>query len=196
MPPLSLQEVQAGPGASWVFALSSAALPTDGSPRPLVLVLVPTHTSGSRVKPSGEASTTWTTRSTAQGFPRLKRPGAPSTHSSPAHTPTARSTPAILPERGLHPGQTRPAEGPIPTGAGGWGLCVQESSRTGLRGQLPVNPLARSSPCVGPGSQAGGSALHPETTQWGLCLQPAAQTRQRWEGPPGPHSTGQGVGGG
>lgn len=81
-------------------------------------------------------------------------------------------------------------------GGRGWGVfAVQGSSRTGLRCQLPVNPLARPSPCMGPGSQAGGSALHPKTTQWGLCLQPAAQTSLCWEGPVGPHSTGRGVGG-
>ena len=58
-----------------------------------------------------------------QGLPRLKRPGAPSTHSSPAHTCTARSTPVILPERGLHPGQTWSVEPPSPIGAGGRGVC-------------------------------------------------------------------------
>lgn len=177
MPPLSLQEVQAGPGASWVFALSSAALPTDGSPRPLVLVLVPTHTSGSRVKPSGEASTTWTTRSTAQGFPRLKRPGAPSTHSSPAHTPTARSTPAILPERGLHPGQTRPAEGPIPTGAGGWGLCRAGVLKDRPPGSAASKPTGTLLPLRG-ARESGWGLSAPSRDHTMGAVSPASSTDQ------------------
>lgn len=128
------------------------------------------------------------------GFPKAEAPRGPLHPQLPCTQPDQRlpffqNVASTLGRRG-------PQRAPFPQGQGVGGFAVQESSRTGLRGQLPVNPLARSSPCVGPGSQAGGSALHPETTQWGLCLQPAAQTRQRWEGPPGPHSTGQGVGGG
>lgn len=112
-----------------------------------------------------------------QDLPRLKRPGAPSTHSSPAHTCTARSPPVILPERGLHRGQTWPVEPPIPMGAGGRGVCHARVLKDRPPGSAVSKPTGKLLPLRG-AQESGRGLSAPFRDHTMGAVSPASSTDQ------------------